>query len=49
MAQLKTTLNTLEEKFTTWESKGKKVKPSEITGYRRNEVQAPVRLPTRAS
>jgi polyhydroxyalkanoate synthesis regulator phasin len=28
MAQLKTTVNALEETFTTWESKGKEVKPS---------------------
>jgi len=37
MAQLKTTVNTLEEMFTTWKSKGKEVKPSEITGHRHDK------------
>jgi flagellar biosynthesis chaperone FliJ len=36
-AQLKTTVNALEEMFTTWESKGKEVKPSEITGHRHDK------------
>jgi hypothetical protein len=34
MAQLKNTVNTLEETFTNWESKGKEVQTSEITGHR---------------
>jgi hypothetical protein len=37
MAKYKTTVNTPEETFTTWESRGKEVKPIEITGYRHDK------------
>jgi hypothetical protein len=37
IVQLKTTVNTLEETFTTWESKEKEVKPSEITEHQHDK------------
>lgn len=39
MVQLKPTVNTLEEEFTAWESKGKEVSPNEISGHQYDNVK----------
>lgn len=43
MAQLKPMVNTLERKFTAWESKGK-MSPSEISGHQYDNIKVLVNM-----
>ena len=44
MAHLETTVNTPEEKFTAWGSKGNETRPSEISWYQHDNIKVPVEV-----